>query len=130
MSVTDVQRDIRRTRALRVAAFLAAALNAVMLAVNTPHGGLVALILAPFSAAAVIGCVVMIVRQTRPMAEGARDARASRGRQYPAQPDPAGCRRSHPRHVGARECSPPGRPPPVSPAADPGGLAAVAGDGD
>jgi len=65
MSVTDVQRDIRRTRALRVAAFLAAALNAVMLAVNTPHGGLVALILAPFSAAAVIGCVVMIVRQTR-----------------------------------------------------------------
>jgi hypothetical protein len=65
MTVSDVQHSIRRTRALRVAAFLAAALNALMLAVNVAGGSLLGLILAPFSGAAVIALLALIVAQTR-----------------------------------------------------------------
>jgi hypothetical protein len=65
MSVTDVQRSIRQTRRLRVAAFFAAALNALMFAVNVTGNSLLALILVPFSAAAVIACLALIAWQTR-----------------------------------------------------------------
>ena len=61
----DVQRRIRQTRRLRVAAFFAAALNALMLAVNGAGGSLLNQILAPFSASAVIACLALIVWQTR-----------------------------------------------------------------
>jgi hypothetical protein len=65
MSVTEVQRSIRQTRRIRVAAVLAAALNALMLAVNVAHGSFLSLISVPFSATAFIACLSLIVWQTR-----------------------------------------------------------------
>jgi hypothetical protein len=65
MSVTEVQRSIRQTRRIRVAAFVALALNALMFAVNIAVGTVLAAILAPISAAAVIGLLALIVWQTR-----------------------------------------------------------------
>jgi hypothetical protein len=65
VSGTDVQRRIRQTRVLRVAAVCCAALNAFTLAVNVAGGSPLSLILAPFSGAAVIGLLALIVAQTR-----------------------------------------------------------------
>jgi hypothetical protein len=60
-AVTDVQRHIRRMRACRVVIVLAAALNAFMLAVDITSGSLLALL----SATAVVGCLLLLVKQTR-----------------------------------------------------------------
>jgi hypothetical protein len=57
----DVQRSIRRTRAIRRAAILGAALNAFALAVNLADGS--ALAFAP--AAGIVALLVLVVMQTR-----------------------------------------------------------------
>jgi hypothetical protein len=62
VSGTDVQRSIRRMRAIRVAAFFAVALNAFILAANVVWGSL---LLASVSAACVIALLALVVAQTR-----------------------------------------------------------------
>jgi hypothetical protein len=60
-AITGVQRHIRRMRACRVLVVLAAALNAFMLAVDIAAGSLSALL----ALVAVIGCLLLLVKQTR-----------------------------------------------------------------